>query len=52
MENDNKNQSSNFSGLVKDVMNELVPTNDPLDTGSFNPINYINKLFPSGKNPF
>eukprot|EP01091_Cochliopodium_minus_P009180 TRINITY_DN2198_c5_g2_i1.p1 TRINITY_DN2198_c5_g2~~TRINITY_DN2198_c5_g2_i1.p1 ORF type:complete len:753 (+),score=246.17 TRINITY_DN2198_c5_g2_i1:49-2307(+) len=45
--NNNNNNPNNFSGLVKDVMSELVSTNDPLDTGSFNPTNYINKLFPT-----
>ena len=36
-----------YSEEVKDAINEIFPSDDPLDVPDFEPIDYINKMFPT-----
>ena len=33
---------------LDEILSEILPSDDPLDDPNFNPIDYINRLFPNG----
>ena len=42
-----QNEQPEYSEEVKDAINEIFPSDDPLDVPDFEQIDYINKMFPT-----
>ena len=49
VEVDLPSNADSFPVELDNLLSEILPSDDPLDDPNFNPIDYINKIFPNGK---
>jgi len=52
IKDDKKIDSSVITKDMSSVLANSLQSNDPLDSSDFNPVDYINKLFPNGEKSF